>query len=83
MRLTADDYRDMAATLATSVGARRTAYFLEGGYDLEAVSGSVAATLRGASGTEPAEPAPATTATTALRTLDYAVGRLSEFWELD
>lgn len=46
-RLVATDYAWMAAALAPLVGPRRTVFFLEGGYDLDAVRQSTAATLRG------------------------------------
>jgi acetoin utilization deacetylase AcuC-like enzyme len=58
MRLEADDYGQLAAGLAAVVPAARTIFFLEGGYDLEALRASAAATLAGqASGVaDPVEP---------------------------
>ncbi len=50
IRLLEGDYAFMAAALAAVVPPARTIYFLEGGYDLEAIEGSVAATLVGATG---------------------------------
>ena len=51
-----DDYGAMAGALRGLVPAGRTAFFLEGGYNLEAISRSVAATLRGAAGDHGALP---------------------------
>ncbi len=50
IRLLESDYAFMAAALADVVPLNRTIYFLEGGYDLDAIEGSVAATLVGATG---------------------------------
>lgn len=50
MNLTEDDYAWMASrlrSLALSLGHGRVALFLEGGYDLQALERSLAATLRG------------------------------------
>jgi acetoin utilization deacetylase AcuC-like enzyme len=53
MRLEDDDYRLMAAAVRHRLGTIRTVFFLEGGYDLEAIAGSVAETLRGTAGGSP------------------------------
>ncbi len=45
--LVAEDYRFMAGRLATVVPAGRTAVFLEGGYDLDALRTSASATVDG------------------------------------
>jgi acetoin utilization deacetylase AcuC-like enzyme len=50
IRLEADDYAAMASMLAGVVPANHIVYFLEGGYDLEAMKASVAATLLGTAG---------------------------------
>lgn len=50
MRLEAEDYGSMAAALRGRLGGVPTVFFLEGGYDLEAIAASVAATLRGSAG---------------------------------
>ncbi len=50
MRLEAEDYGSMAAALRARLGGLPTVFFLEGGYDLEAIATSVAATLRGSAG---------------------------------
>lgn len=48
--LTAEDYGAIASRLVPLVPAGRTIFFLEGGYDLEALETSIRATLEGASG---------------------------------
>jgi acetoin utilization deacetylase AcuC-like enzyme len=48
--LESDDYGAMAGSLRSAVEGGRTVFFLEGGYDLEALEASAAATLRGHSG---------------------------------
>ena len=50
IQLLADDYGAMARTIGDTVPPGRTVFFLEGGYDLEALTTSIAATLLGASG---------------------------------
>jgi acetoin utilization deacetylase AcuC-like enzyme len=50
MRLETADYGAMAYMLRDLVPAGRTIFFLEGGYDLDAIRSSVAATLQGAQG---------------------------------
>jgi len=50
VRLEAGDFAGMADSLAAVVPARRVVFFLEGGYDLGAITESVAATIRGALG---------------------------------
>jgi acetoin utilization deacetylase AcuC-like enzyme len=53
------DYAAMAAVLAGVTPLGRTIFFLEGGYDLDALRGSVTSTVAGAAGRrfpEPAEP---------------------------
>jgi acetoin utilization deacetylase AcuC-like enzyme len=57
MRLEAADFGAMANLLRGWVPAYRTIFFLEGGYDLDAIRTSVAATLRGVSGMAFPEPA--------------------------
>jgi acetoin utilization deacetylase AcuC-like enzyme len=58
MRLEAGDYGAMANLLRNVVPASRIVFFLEGGYDLDAVRSSVAATLQGVRGDSFPEPAP-------------------------
>jgi len=47
MRLTTDDYRVMGGSIGRAIGRTNTVFFLEGGYNLSAITGSVAATLEG------------------------------------
>lgn len=54
--LASSDYAYMAALLAASTPPGRLMFFLEGGYDLVALTASVAATLRGSAGEVPTEP---------------------------
>jgi acetoin utilization deacetylase AcuC-like enzyme len=63
MSLTAEDYAGMASSLRETVPASRTAFFLEGGYDLAALTASTAATLRGCHGEAPGPPAESDTGT--------------------
>jgi acetoin utilization deacetylase AcuC-like enzyme len=56
MRLVEPDYAAMAFVLRGSVPEARTVFFLEGGYDLDALTGSVSATLQGLSGDAPELP---------------------------
>lgn len=57
MRLVAEDYGVMAGVLKDLVAPGRTIFFLEGGYDLAALTSSAAATLRGLVGDSPSPPA--------------------------
>ena len=56
MRLEEADYAVMAGALSRVVPEGRTIFFLEGGYDLAALTGSVAATLQGYAGGAPDSP---------------------------
>jgi len=47
MRLGPDDYRAMSAAISRSIGRTNTVFFLEGGYDLRAITESTTATLDG------------------------------------
>jgi acetoin utilization deacetylase AcuC-like enzyme len=58
MLLEAEDYGAMANLLQGVVPVSRTIFFLEGGYDLDAMRVSVAATLQGTRGDSFAETAP-------------------------
>ncbi len=84
IRLLEGDYAFMAAALAEVVAPARTVYFLEGGYDLAAIEGSVAATLVGATGGP--VPAPAGTGTSpavAWKILRRVVAVAGQRWQLD
>ena len=81
MRLDDGDYAAMAFSLARCVAADRIIFFLEGGYDLDAIRESVAATLGGALGADPpvADGEPSGAVATVVA---HAVERLSEVWQL-
>jgi acetoin utilization deacetylase AcuC-like enzyme len=81
LRLLASDYAVMAAALH-SLG-KPVVYFLEGGYDLDAIEASVAATLQGAAGRAvPEEIERHVSPTAAWRALEDAVGVMQSFWRL-
>jgi acetoin utilization deacetylase AcuC-like enzyme len=80
MRLTADSFGRFASTLAAvarEVGAAPPAYLLEGGYNLNALTYSVAATIKGVE--EGASPAWEYSGDT--RPVEAARKALSPFWE--
>jgi acetoin utilization deacetylase AcuC-like enzyme len=83
LRLVEADYQWMASALASITKPARTVFFLEGGYDLGAISASVAATLTGAAGTPPSGLTSNDVTSAAFRTMEYAVERLSDFWDVD
>ncbi len=76
IRLQAPDYAYLAAGLAEVAPANRIVFFLEGGYDLQALEDSVAATLRGVTGMWPSEgpagPSPAAAWTILRRSSEVA-----------
>ncbi|MEN8233421.1 MAG: histone deacetylase [Actinomycetota bacterium] len=79
MGLVPDDYAAMAATLARTMKGRNTVFFLEGGYNLAAITASVSATLNGFADREtPLDPPPRS-----VPAVDYALQVFSLFWELD
>jgi acetoin utilization deacetylase AcuC-like enzyme len=84
IRLEADDYGWMASRLAGIVSPDRTVYLLEGGYDLEAVTASVTATLPGAlrEGGEPSVADERPPAAPAERNIELAVEALDGRWDL-
>ncbi len=53
MLLEAADYEAMARRMRRLVRSSRTIFFLEGGYDVQAIAASVTATLQGAAGASP------------------------------
>ena len=53
LRLREADYGRMAYRIAEIVGKGRIVFFLEGGYDLDAITNSVAASIRGVDGEFP------------------------------
>jgi acetoin utilization deacetylase AcuC-like enzyme len=84
LRLEADDYALMAGLLAKVVPPGRLLLYLEGGYDLEAVEASVAATLAGAAGKlDPEPPAEGEQSSqSAWHMLDLAREAASARWEV-
>jgi acetoin utilization deacetylase AcuC-like enzyme len=79
MRLVASDYEAMAASLGITMDRTNTVFILEGGYNLNAVAESVAATLNGfAFGTVPIERSDGSDPW-----VDAAVAVDSLFWDLD
>ena len=68
--LSSGDYHDLTARLLALVPRSRTVVFLEGGYDLDAVAASTAATLAAMSGVEH-RPEPVTTGGPGREALDH------------
>lgn len=56
LRLTEADYGWIASGIAATASGRPVLFALEGGYDMAALEGSAAATVRGITGHEPTEP---------------------------
>jgi acetoin utilization deacetylase AcuC-like enzyme len=77
LQLTSADFADMAARLQKLVGERRVIVVLEGGYDLEAITFGVGATLSALIG-ESFRPEPASTGEIGLPTVTAA----RQLWEL-
>ncbi len=83
MRLLASDYGAMAKVLAGEAPPGRVIYFLEGGYDLDAMRDSVTATVVGAAGGEiPSEPQHPGSDVRAWRMLELAAATAGRHWEL-
>jgi acetoin utilization deacetylase AcuC-like enzyme len=79
MQLQDSDYGRMAYRLG-QVAAGRVVLFLEGGYSMEGMSASVAATLRGLAGEFPdleSETSPAR----AFHMLEVAAAQVGRFWD--
>jgi acetoin utilization deacetylase AcuC-like enzyme len=77
LRLTSGDYADLAARLRSLVPARRVIVVLEGGYDLEAITWGVAATLSSLLGGT-FRPEPASTGEIGIPTVTAA----RQLWDL-
>jgi acetoin utilization deacetylase AcuC-like enzyme len=77
LQLTSADFADMASRLQTLVAERRVIVVLEGGYDLEAITFGVGATLSALVG-ESFRPEPASTGEIGLPTVTAA----RQLWEL-
>ncbi|MCY4370677.1 MAG: histone deacetylase [bacterium] len=83
IRLLASDYAFMADALAAVTPPGRTVYYLEGGYDLEAIQASVSATLAGAAGREvPDEVRRFRSPDVAFRILDAVTGEAAKVWDI-
>ena len=81
LQLEIGDYYLMARSVARQAGPGRLVLFLEGGYDLEALTGSARATIIGAAGeTMTTEPDHPVSPPAAWRLLDLAVRELSDRW---
>jgi acetoin utilization deacetylase AcuC-like enzyme len=77
------DYAAMAAVLAGVAPPGRTVFFLEGGYDLDALQGSVTSTVAGAAGRRVPEPAePITSPKAAWAVLERVSEAASLRWDL-
>ena len=84
LRLHETDYGYLAAGLAALTPPGRLAFFLEGGYDLEALEGSTAATVRGAGGgVDPDPERSGGSPAAAHRILEVAAQAAAAFWDLD
>ncbi len=82
LRLESSDYRAMAGALADIVPANRIVAFLEGGYDLDALASSSAATVEGVLGDEGPQEWPSAIEGSADRVVDLIVERVGRYWDL-
>jgi len=76
------DYGRMAAAVASVAPASRTIFFLEGGYDLEAIETSAAAVLRGTAGLPFGDEAPIESPLRSYQILDLVAGKVTADWGL-
>ena len=77
------DYAAMGAALSGVVDVGRTILLLEGGYNLTAIEGSVAATLSGFAGIPvPDEPARPVSGLRSWRTLEFVVEAQQRYWQV-
>jgi acetoin utilization deacetylase AcuC-like enzyme len=76
------DYGRMAGVISGMAPPARTIFFLEGGYDLDAMEGSVAATLRGFAGEEVGGEAPEQSPVRAHQILDLAAQKVAADWTI-
>ncbi len=81
IELVEGDYAWMAGALNTLIPKQRTVFFLEGGYDLDALRGSISATLNGHAGLGGTEP-PANGSEPTNRVLSQIVETLAPYWDL-
>lgn len=82
LRLGTADYASMARSLSRLVPANRTIAFLEGGYDLEAIAASAAATVEGTLGVGPAADLPEEVTGSAARTVELTIEAVGPHWEV-
>ncbi len=83
LSLLESDYASMGSALRGVVGPGRTIVFLEGGYNLNAIQGSVAATLRGLAGlTVPDEESRPVSGPGSWRTLEFVVEAQRRHWQV-
>jgi acetoin utilization deacetylase AcuC-like enzyme len=82
IRLDVPDYAAMAAAVASVSGAHRTVFVLEGGYDLDALRRSVAATLMGALGADLDGGLSGTPSGAVEVVVAQSRSRLSDSWDL-
>jgi acetoin utilization deacetylase AcuC-like enzyme len=82
LRLETADYAALAAELTTIVPPERTVAFLEGGYDLDAIADSAAATVRGTLGVADTATLPEEVTGSAARTVELTADALAPFWEV-
>ena len=83
VRLVPDDYGYMSGALAGVIPAGRIVFYLEGGYDLTAISESVAATVDGLRGSVSGAPVRGSSPDAAWRVLMDAKRLFSRYWDLD
>jgi len=79
--LVEEDYGWMAGALNALIPKQRTVFFLEGGYNLDALSGSISATLDGHAGVRDTE-IPLTAAEAPNPALSQIVETLAPYWDL-
>lgn len=83
LALLESDYAAMGSALRGVVGTGRTILFLEGGYNLSAIRGSVAATLEGLAGVPvPDEVSRPVSGLRSWRTLEFVVAAQHRHWQL-
>ncbi|NHZ70904.1 MAG: histone deacetylase, partial [Proteobacteria bacterium] len=82
LNLESHDYGAMAAALVSVVPSNRVVAFLEGGYDLDALSCGAAATVEGLVGVRHRPDWPTVLDGSARRVVDLAVESLQPFWDL-
>ncbi len=83
VKLIEADYAYMANSLVDLVPSGRTIVFLEGGYDLDAIRDSVAATFAGFAGViDPNAPSHGESEPAAWRSLELTERAVAEFWEV-